>query len=66
MPHRVGFGHSTWQHGVKLCVAAGTKRLALFHHDPARTDHELAAIERDAQAAFPGAFAARDGLTLEF
>lgn len=65
MPHHVGFGHSTWQHGVKLCVAASAKRLALFHHDPTRTDDELAAHERFAQAAFPGAFAARDGLTLD-
>ena len=65
MPHKIGFGHSTWQHGVRLCEAAGTKRLALFHHDPSRTDDELAEHERSARAAFPGAFAARDGLTLE-
>lgn len=65
MPYRAGFGHSTWQHGVKLCEAAGTKRLALFHHDPARTDDELAEHERAAREAFPGAFAARDGLTLD-
>ncbi|MBX3596142.1 MAG: MBL fold metallo-hydrolase [Rhizobiaceae bacterium] len=65
MPFRVGFGHSTWQQGVKLCRAAGAKRLAMFHHDPARTDGELEAHERLAKAEFSGAFAARDGLTLE-
>ncbi|MBN9070639.1 MAG: MBL fold metallo-hydrolase [Rhizobiales bacterium] len=60
-----GFGHSSWQQGIRLCEAAGAKRLALFHHDPARTDAQLAAIERDARERFAGAFAARDGLTLE-
>lgn len=64
MPRRRGFGHSTWQQGVKLCKAAGAKRLALFHHDPVRTDFDLDAIEMDVGAEFPGSFAARDGLEL--
>jgi phosphoribosyl 1,2-cyclic phosphodiesterase len=66
MPYRRGFGHSTWQQGVKLCEAAGARGLALFHHDPARTDAELRFIERRAKLEFSGAFAARDGQTLEF
>lgn len=61
MPRRRGFGHSTWQQGVKLCEAAHAKRLALFHHDPVRTDTDLETIENAADAAFPGTFAARDG-----
>jgi len=28
----VGWGHSTWQQGVRLAQAAGVKTLALFHH----------------------------------
>lgn len=59
-----GFGHSTWQQGVRLCEAAGARRLALFHHDPARTDDQMDAIESSAKVAFAGAFAARDGLVL--
>lgn len=66
MESRRGFGHSTWQEGIKLCKAAGANRLALFHHDPFRTDAELAHIEAQARQAFPGAFAARDGQTLNF
>jgi phosphoribosyl 1,2-cyclic phosphodiesterase len=66
MGSRRGFGHSSWQEGVRLCKAAGAKRLALFHHDPFRTDAELASIEADAKRAFPRAFAARDGQTLTF
>lgn len=65
MPRYRGYGHSTWQHGVKLCKAAGAKRLALFHHDPARTDAQLEAIEQQAAQAFSGAFAARDGQALD-
>ena len=66
MENRRGFGHSTWQEGIKLCKAAGAKRLALFHHDPFRTDAELAQIEAEARQAFPGAFAARDGQSVNF
>lgn len=60
-----GYGHSTWQQGIRLCEAAGVRRLALFHHDPARTDTALAEIEQMAQAIFPGAFAAADGQSLD-
>lgn len=60
----VGWGHSTWQQGVRLCQAAGVKTLALFHHAPDRDDTALAAIEAAASKQFPGARAAREGLTL--
>lgn len=60
-----GFGHSSWQQGVRLCRAAGARRLAMFHHDPARPDDALARMEAEAKEAFPTAFAARDGMVLE-
>lgn len=63
-PSKVGWGHSTWQAGVELARAAGVPQLVLFHHDPDRTDAQLAAIEAEAQAQFPGAIAAREGLVL--
>jgi phosphoribosyl 1,2-cyclic phosphodiesterase len=62
--HYVGYGHSTWEEGVRLCEAAGVKRLVLFHHRLGRDDEALAAIEADAQARFPGAVVARTGLEL--
>ncbi|WP_442579466.1 MBL fold metallo-hydrolase [Mesorhizobium sp. ASY16-5R] len=64
MVKKRGWGHSTWQEGVKLCKAAGAKKLALFHHDPFRTDAALDALQAEAKAVFPGAFAARDGQTI--
>ena len=60
-----GWGHSTWQQGIKLCEAAGARRLALFHHDKGRTDTQLGAIERNASKRFSGAFAARDDLVVQ-
>jgi len=65
MDHFQGFGHSTGMHGARLAMAAGVKHLAMFHHDPSRTDEALAAMERDVQATFAGAFAARDGQIIE-
>lgn len=63
-PDYVGWGHSTWQEGVRLCQAANVKKFALFHHEPERDDRALAAIEASAQNLFPGAFAAREGLEI--
>ena len=63
-PSKVGWGHSTWEAGAELARAAGVAQLVLFHHDPARTDEQLAAIEREAAAALPGTVAAREGIVL--
>lgn len=62
---RRGWGHSTWNEGVALCQAAGAKRLALFHHDPDHDDSFMAALEQEAQTAWAGAFAAREGVTVD-
>ena len=63
-PSKVGWGHSTWQAGADLARAAGVPQLVLFHHDPGRTDAQLAEIERTAQANLPGTVAAREGMVL--
>jgi phosphoribosyl 1,2-cyclic phosphodiesterase len=38
---RVGWGHSSVERVVDLAVAAGVGQVALFHHDPNRSDHEM-------------------------
>lgn len=63
-PAKVGWGHSTWQAGAELARAAGVAQLVLFHHDPARTDAQVAQIEADARAHLPGTIAAREGVTI--
>lgn len=66
-----GWGHSTYADAVDLAVAAGVKRLGLFHHDPDRTDEQL-----DRQVEFCSeriraahsrvdCFACAEGMTLE-
>ncbi len=59
-----GFGHSTWEEGVRLCEAAGVERLVIFHHRPGRDDEGLKRIGAEAKARFPGAVVARTGLEL--
>jgi phosphoribosyl 1,2-cyclic phosphodiesterase len=41
---RVGWGHSSVDQAVRYARAAGAKRLVLFHHDPLRSDDELAEL----------------------
>jgi phosphoribosyl 1,2-cyclic phosphodiesterase len=63
-PSKVGWGHSTWLAGAELARAAGVPQLVLFHHDPNRTDAQLAAIEAQARVELPGTVAAREGMVL--
>ena len=63
-PSKVGWGHSTWLAGAELARAAGVPQLVLFHHDPNRTDAQLAAIEAEAAKNLPGTVAAREGMVL--
>ena len=41
---RVGWGHSSVIDAVRLTLAAGVRRLALFHHDPERDDSAVDAL----------------------
>ncbi len=38
---KYGWGHSTIEHAIATANRVGVKRLALFHHDPMRTDAQL-------------------------
>ncbi len=40
-PQKVSWGHSPAEQVVDFALAAGAKRLALFHHDPLRKDEAL-------------------------
>ncbi|GAO99007.1 ribonuclease Z [Caedimonas varicaedens] len=62
--HKTGWGHSTWQEGVRLARLADAKKLALFHHDPGHTDAVLEMIEREARAEWADCFAARQGMSI--
>ena len=61
---KVGWGHSTWQEGVRLCQAANAKMLIIFHHDPDHEDLFMERLESEARFAWPGALVARENLRL--
>lgn len=59
-----GFGHSTWQEGVRLVDAAGAKTLVIFHHEPGHDDAAMDAIAAAADRMRPGTVVAREGMVL--
>lgn len=63
-PCHVGWGHSTWQQGVKLADAAGAGRLCLFHHDPEHDDAFMDRVAEAAAGARTGTIVAAEGMTL--
>ena len=48
---RLGWGHSSVAHTSAFARAAGVRQLAMFHHDPMRSDHELEALYDQVAAA---------------
>lgn len=71
-PRYRGWGHSTWQEGVRIADAAGVGTLAIFHHDPSHDDDFMDGVAAAAARMRPGANAnglprvivAREGLVL--
>ncbi|MBS0221542.1 MAG: MBL fold metallo-hydrolase [Proteobacteria bacterium] len=53
-PRYLGWGHSTWQEGVRLADAAGVGTLVIFHHDPSHDDAFMDGVARDAARQRPG------------
>lgn len=63
-PKKIGWGHSTWQEGVRLCRAANVKQLAIFHHDPDHEDPFMEEVEKKARETWSNAFVARENMSL--
>lgn len=62
-PAHVGWGHSTWQEGVRLCRAANVGTLVIFHHDPSHNDDFMSRVEEEAVAMWESAIVGREGMT---
>jgi diguanylate cyclase (GGDEF)-like protein len=66
-----GWGHSTIDYATDIAVAAGARRLALFHHDPTHNDEKIAELEEYGRLRALAAnsslevFAAAEGLELQ-
>jgi len=69
-PAKVGWGHSTIEYAVDVAQAAVVRRMALFHHDPTRTDDDVdalvvSAVQRAGEQGFSGeVFAAAEGTSI--
>jgi phosphoribosyl 1,2-cyclic phosphodiesterase len=64
-PEKVGWGHSTWQEGMRLCRAANVKSFAVFHHDPDHEDEFMEQVETEIRSEWDGAFVAREGMEID-
>jgi phosphoribosyl 1,2-cyclic phosphodiesterase len=65
---KTGWGHSSYEYAIAAAQKTGVKKLVLFHHDPRRTDAQLAALEtgfREMVKTGPDIIMAREGLTIE-
>jgi ribonuclease BN (tRNA processing enzyme) len=63
---RLGFlGHSAVEYAAGLAQRAGARQLALFHHDPWRTDAQIDALVAQHATAPVRVFAARDGMIVD-
>ncbi len=63
-PEKVGWGHSTWEEGIRLCRAANVRMLAIFHHDPTHDDAFMEALELQAREVWSGAIVARENMRI--
>lgn len=60
-PEFAGYGHSTFEEGMRLCAKANAKGFSAFHHMPFRTDAELLEIEKAIKAKSQNSSVAREG-----
>ncbi len=67
-PARRGWGHGTFDMAARDAAAAGVKRLAIFHHDPAHSDRfledQLARLQDLFRSTEMEIFMAREGATV--
>ena len=61
---RGAFGHAAAEYAVELGRRSGARRLALFHHDPARTDEQVEAMARSLAAPGLAIMVAREGMAI--
>jgi len=66
---KIGWGHTPIEHAISSAREAGVKRLALFHHDPDRSDEQLDQMAKEycsnSDPDDTEIFFAREGMTIE-
>jgi phosphoribosyl 1,2-cyclic phosphodiesterase len=64
LPDFAGYGHSTWEEGLRLRKRANAGAFLAFHHMPFRTDLEIDALEKSIQLSHAKSGVAREGMTV--
>lgn len=59
-----GWGHSTWQAGLRLCQAANVGHYYVFHHNPDHDDAQMDVIKQQVAATGFPATVAYEGLSI--
>jgi phosphoribosyl 1,2-cyclic phosphodiesterase len=66
---KIGWGHSSFEQAVAAARRANVKRLALFHHEPLRTDAQMDELSEkycaDVGNGKPEVFFAREGMEID-
>lgn len=65
LPEFTGYGHSTWEEGIRLVEQAGAGAFLAIHHMPFRTDDELDEIEAAIRRRHARSGIAREGMCLD-
>jgi len=60
-----GFGHSTVKIATDVALAAGVRRLILFHHEPTYDDDQLDRMEAEARTSFANTYSACEGMEID-
>ncbi len=63
-PDHIGWGHSTWREGERLCRLANVRRFAVFHHEPDHDDDFMDELEREACESWENTFVSREGMEI--
>lgn len=64
LPEFEGYGHSTWEEGLRLAKLGNAKRYFAYHHMPFRDDKELDEIDRAINESKPASGVARENLII--
>lgn len=60
-----GYGHSSWQHAIRLAEAANVKEIGLIHHSLLHADEDLDRIAKLAVEKFPRTHVVKDAQVFE-
>lgn len=60
----IGWGHSTWQEGIRLLQSSAAKQLMVFHHNPDHTDEQMDKICELVNDVHPNCIMAIEGMEL--